>query len=113
MSQSLAANTQGVRDRCAGRRQSRPDGGRISEGALPPPVAIRKLTTVEAPRIISPTDTYPDCAASSERRSVLHVARRYGVVSELFVYDAIVESARLGWDVWLAADAVENRTWFT
>jgi colanic acid/amylovoran biosynthesis glycosyltransferase len=43
---------------------------------------------------------------------VLHAATRYGVVSETFVYDAVLEADRLGWEAWLATESLENRAWF-
>ena len=43
---------------------------------------------------------------------VLHAIRRYGVISEGFVADAISESAALGCETWLAANSVEHRDVF-
>jgi glycosyltransferase involved in cell wall biosynthesis len=43
---------------------------------------------------------------------VLHAIRRYGVISEGFVADAISEADALGFQTWLAANSVEHRDVF-
>lgn len=41
---------------------------------------------------------------------VAHVVRRYGLVSQTFVADAVADLDRLGWHGWVFARSVENRS---